>query len=327
MLNLTDKFIIIKLINEIFIYLNLIISVMGIFGNILMFVVFSQISMKKLSVSLYLRAVAISSLFMNIYWLDSNTRQWQQFRLADQSQIWCRLIQTSSFVAMSTSSWVQVAASFDSFLTIVYPSRFKFIKSQTCRLIIILILTFYSIFANIFTFLDHQIKQFYNPRTKLTVNGCVAEHPREIVIISVVNAILVPFLFMLILSLATFRGVIQARKRARTTSSSTCTRLQTLLRTKLSQSTTRMRDIKFGITLLILNLIYLVTNAPFALIYLNITNNYLSKVLLQTIWFVVVNNFVIFMFILHYGINFYLQLGVNKLFRKVFLEIFKLRRR
>ena len=94
----------IGLLTNIFAYLNFSASLAGVPGNLLMFALFFQKELDKQSSSVYLRSMAISSVLVNIYWLNELSIPWHGFKLADQSLAWCKLVRMSAFVCMSSAS-------------------------------------------------------------------------------------------------------------------------------------------------------------------------------------------------------------------------------
>lgn len=298
-----------ELLKIIFNYLNFSTSLLGVPGNILMFILFSLKDLQKQSSSVYIRSMAISSLLMNIYWLYELSISWHGFKLADQSIFCCKLLRMSMFVTMSSASWFQVVASLDTFLTIAYPTRFRIIKTQLFRLVIVLILIIYSIGSNIFVYLNINLRSFRVEIKNLTILGCAVDRPNEINMSSLINSAVVPFLIMLICSAATIIHVMRSRERAG-------------VGRRAVSGMLRARDVKFGVTLIVLNFTFLLTNAPYAFLFV-VTMNYSYRFLYDSIWFNFFENISIFLFISHYAIAFYVQLAVNKIFKKSFSNMAK----
>lgn len=261
MLNWLDK----SLLTTIFDNLNFATSLIGLVGNTLMFFAFFERDLQKLSASVYYRSMAIACLIMNIYWLGHLSVPWHGFVLAHQSLFWCKLVVMAEIVSNVVSSWFQVAASLDTFLTIVFPTRFHLIKTQSIRLVLVFVLTLYAIGSSMFLFFSIHLKVTFFNENQFSI-GCEVDKDKlnDLILSSLLNSAVVPFFFMLVFSVATLVCVMKSRKRAagRRSRGDSHPRTRDGLNGQI-----RARDLKFGITLIVLNLAFLLTNAPYTLLF------------------------------------------------------------
>ena len=105
------------------------IGLIGIISNILAICVFERKELKKRSYSIYWK---LKALFENIILLHA-FRNWVKIFLNIDftiiSSIFCRLNEYISYVAIGVSLWLEFIITLDRFFTIVYPTRFIFIKN------------------------------------------------------------------------------------------------------------------------------------------------------------------------------------------------------
>lgn len=299
------------IINSIIILIELI----GIIGNTLILIVFSSQCFRKLSVSVYFRAMAISDLVINLVWmrqiyslLNSN------ISLETQSIFWCRAINSFLFIGNSTSSWFQVAAGLDRLLTIVYPTRFKFIKMPSFSYLFILSI----LLVNILIYspfvinlnLDFDIGPFNS-----TIN-CHLPRTPAFLITDCLNTTGLPFVIMIVLTILTFSGVHRSHRSMTARSSSNGHKLNDHARKILK------RDLKFGATLILLNVVFLVLKMPYfilATIMISGVGRNFDQTTLS-----VLDYFVNCLLCLLFSANFLLQLASNSLVRKQFKKCFEI---
>ena len=116
---------------------------------------------------------------------------------------------------------------------------------------------------------------------------------------------------MFVLTIATFIGVIQAHKRVRS------------ITTRNQSNQTRRRDIKFGITMIVSNLIFFILNFPWYFLYVLRVNpfNAVDNFLGYFIFYTVLNDSIK----LYFSTIFFTHLASNSLVRKEFFSLIKKR--
>lgn len=286
-----------------FIFFNasLTLVIFGLVGNTMMFLVFSRHNLRRLSISTYFRAMAILNCFITLNWLKLFFDKQYNYNLSNQSQFLCKLLYYTIYSARPMSAWILVAAGIDRFLTIVYPTLFSFIRKPKFQLAVVCIISFYN--AAYYVHLVFNENLSFNPNTNSTT--CICWAIRYLYLSDLINTAVLPFAFMVVSSTAICVYVIKSRKRVRkyTLGSGIPSR--------------RSRDIKFGFTLIVLNIYFFLSNAPnplfnFLNFYIDINAN--VKQVLRV-------NF-IGLYYSFYSLVFYAQLLANGLIRQEFFRLF-----
>ena len=203
--------------------------------------------------------------------------------------------------------------SVEKLVAINYPAkRFTLRKKKYQILYFILVAILFGI-INVPSLLFYEIKSYKIPNNMsepTVIKYCYYADTFSYKLLSMmfsVNRVIIPFSLMIICSILLIVSVFKMRKRI----------IQNFLSNN-QQTNERnnryKRDIRLAVTTLLLNIIYLVLNAPLA-IFLNLTNSVQQD--LYGLWIVVNICF------LSFGINFYLILASNHLTRKEFLSFFK----
>ena len=102
----------------------------GILTNLLMLVVFYQGNLRKLSFSTYIRCLAFFCACHNLYYLF-NFSTLLANNYTQNSEILCRLIVFLYFFLPQVCAWLEVIASLDRFLTIVFSVSYTHLTLPT----------------------------------------------------------------------------------------------------------------------------------------------------------------------------------------------------
>jgi hypothetical protein len=242
-----------KEIAKILAYLSLVISVFGFIGNVLIFFVYRRPIMKKTSVSLYFQVNVFVENFIVLNMIRvSFIRAWQM-DLRFVNDFFCKTAQYSVFAIGAISPWILVAVSIDRFLAIAYPKRFKLIYTEKFKSIYILSLFIFNIllYSPQLWFRELRIIEEFNQTTNQTISIetiCYSENLAFIWWFDLFNAALFPFLFMIIISSCMVYVLFKSRKK-----------FKSLVGKDKRKSS---KDRKFAITLITLNLVFLILNLP-----------------------------------------------------------------
>lgn len=218
------------------------IQYVGIVSNLLMLVVFYQGNLRKLSFSTFIRCLAFFCACHNSYYLFDYYNLVTFY--ADQYEIMCRLKVFFHLFTQPVCAWFEVLASLDRFLTIVFPLKFRLASKPFRRLCLAAFVILFNTACYSNYLLQNQIK-FDNQATK-----CPIVNRYKLVMIDFVNGAAVPFTLMIVLSVATFVGVRKAHQRVRSSSKEDRARR------------TRIRDNRFGATMIVLNIVFVLFNLP-----------------------------------------------------------------
>lgn len=297
-------------INLIFRYLGLALNIIGLIGNILMFLIYFKPNLRKLSVSVYFRAMALSNLFMNLELLIRvyvikllfNYTLHAHFRIA------CKLINFNIYAVGPMSAWFEVAASLDRFLTIVFPQRFNLIRKSKFLIPTAISIVIYNIIVYSYILVAFDLIERKNNRTNESFLICAYifnQDARILETIDLVNSTLVPFTIMILTSLSLFLVVLHSRRRSGT---------------ERGIHHNSKRDVKFGMTLIFMNLAFVLCHVPKRLFILtrnvlNFDENPYAMIILSGL--------VLFLFYAYYSVCFFIQLAVNSLIQKEFFGFFR----
>lgn len=269
---------------------SLSIQALGLLGNVLMFVVYNQPSLHKLSVSIYFRCQAVFCACQNLHSLLKYLTSYTF--LIDKSEASCKLVYYLLSLITPMSVWMEVVASLDRFLTIVYPTRFEFIrKTRFQRLAVLIILI-----LNMACYLNLLITSHL-----MNDSICSVKFVDSLSVTDLVTGSAVPFVLMLILSGATLIGVLNAHNRVQHSAS----------RPAHDSHRTRLRDIRFGVTMLVLNLLFFILNLPYHLNNQFDVNPFVDYFHLY-VYIMVLND----LYDAYYSLAFYVHLAVNSVVRK-----------
>ncbi len=220
------------------------------------------------------------------------------------SELACRLI--SYFEAFTTAlpMFLVTFASIDRFFYIKYPN-FKFNRN----LIILLIISFALIYSSTFAILPDEPKAFSLNRTN-TNNSSLEQNytfycsaPLAFflteTLVSQIIPILITFLFSCLLIHTIFKS-----------------RLKLLRLTSRQDRRKLLRDIKFAISTLIINISYVLLNLPLFIYFI------LNKINSKQNYFESLKNLIYLLNVFSYGLNFYILIISNLIFRQEFLVMF-----
>lgn len=288
-------------------------STLGLLGNIASLVVFSRPRLKKLSISIYIRALSITYICVNLNSLRTsitNIYVWYEF--TEYSEFTCKFFRYILRLPIPVSAWFEVLATIDRFLVILYSARYKLLLTrfrflgQTALLIVIVFQMI--VFSSEIFFL--KLEQIKNGSTMVfCTNNGDKPNINHAKLIESIDLVLLPFILMLSFSVATIWGIVKSRRNSHNSTNN------------LATSRLKARDIKFGITLICINLIFLMLNAP--LRFLNIfhfVENVINNPFNNLVYLYITSTALDF----QYSSCFFIQLAVNSLVRREFLELCKL---
>lgn len=282
--------------------------IVGVSGNSLMFLVYyCQSNLRKLSVSAYFRAIALVNILVNLFAINTILIYKANVFLPLLSQSACKAFYFLIIWSGAVTAWLEVVASIDRLLTIVYPNRFRLIQKSSFSFLIISLVLVYNVGIYFKIIIEYQFNVFDNPEWNSCT--CSKAEKKNIDTIDFFNSTVVPFLFMLVSSSATLAGIIRSRRRLRSLSS------------RLDMATRRrqFRDTKFGATLIILNIEFFALNAPRRFFYFL---QLWSLFKFDNISPFILHTSLVFLYDLHYAGCFYIQVLVNSLIRRELIRMF-----
>lgn len=294
---------------QIMYYASLVIVIFGLVGNSLMFIVYSKRrSLKKLSISLYYRSMALINLLCTINWIRVFFIFAYGYRIEAQSELLCKSITYLIYVVSPISNWHSVAVSIDRMTAIVFPKRFSLLHKTEFQIFTIFVLYAFNLAYYSFLLVDQKfieggpsINNTSSSSFQSNITYCATLHPLRLFIMDVCQLTLVPFVIMMIASVVTIVCLVKVRRKA-------SRRVHT-------------RDVKFGVMAISLNIMFLVLSTPnsfvkLILFYVDGGVPYLATY---------IGFLLLALFYSNYAFCFFLQLLVNSLVRDQFFKLFRRR--
>lgn len=270
---------------------------LGLITNILILIVYFQPKLRLLTLSIYIRCMAVFYILEIIrYFIYSHVNIF----IGDLSSVSCIIYTYSLYIFFSIGIWFEVIAGYDRLLTIVFPTRFKFIQNKKFQYAIIAAIIFYN-----FVF---YAKIFHGFHTRFVWDKFVFEfcdaYRESILLLNFVNSTAMPFFLLIISSLATIFGVYRTHKRSNITIGN---KKHLMLRAR--------RDLKFAVTMISLNLVFVCLVAPVN------SSLFFSLFDVENAYGFFLTN-ILFRF--YFLMNFFIQLFVNNIVRKEFFKCIKI---
>jgi hypothetical protein len=264
----------------------------GFIGNLLALIVFSRKKFQNTIFSTYFRILCSIDCLVLLNRIDYILWKNEINTFRFFSVVTCKLEIYISYLLPASSTWILLLISLDRLISIVKPSKFLFRKKIKYQLLACLALFAYNLlfFIPVFIFVEYKTS---NNETKPI---CINKYP-IINALDIFSSILIPFISMLLCSIFTVVTIFKSRKSLST-----------------SNNIQKMKDIRFSITTIGLNLSFFILTIPLdVFIILKLLINFDSN-----FDFVVIFSF---LFYSNYGLIFYVTILININFRNEFLNL------
>jgi hypothetical protein len=244
-----DKF---KLLKTIILSFFPITFLIGLFSNSVSLYIYSKRRFKNTSLSIYFRYLNIVYLFCLSYMIIDFMNYQLDYNLETLSVYSCKIVYYYFYVLAPNGSWILVIISLNAMLSVLYPTRFKLIRTNKRIQISICI---FMLFFNFVYYIEVPILQkfikneLFDNETNSTVLDLHCESNDIIYWMDLVNSTCLPSILMITFSSITISFLLKSRL-------------------KISK-----RDIKFVLFCILLNISFLMFNLP--IIIYGLVNNYL----------------------------------------------------
>lgn len=299
-MNVEEKF-------KFFVYyiLPVLIFFFGLIGNIFGIIISFKQNFKKIGPLIIYRFLFLTD---SVYLLFIVTKYLQfgfNISFDDVSSTWCKVNRYFYYSLDAISPMLIVYIALDRFIAIRFSSRRKTLRIKSVQVGFFAIVFFFNAFyyspIPIFQDLvDHPFNQT-NTSVKFFCDFVDAKSQFILSWMDFVNLVAVPFLCMITLTILLIYVIFGSRKRVISNYSN-------------SENRTFQRDVKFAVTSIGLNLIYIILQLPLALVNFNTSFNDYTFLLC------------VYVFFASYGANFYIVLLTNYLVREEFLLLFRFKR-
>jgi len=294
------------LIKSIFLYSIPIIILIGLITNLFCLIIFRGKKFKNTIFSTYYTFYVIFEIIIQTTIIKFFLQETLKINFSILSNFSCKFTVFFTFVNYPIASWLLVIISIDRYLSISFPSKYLFRKKNlfqnlTCSFVIGFNLCLY--IPYLFGFVQ-QIKLNETNQTKTYEKTCLT--PRLWMdFIDLFQSTLIPFSFMIIFTSLTIKTVYYSRK------------------SNPNNSINKSKDIKFAISSILINILFLLFNLPILIVETmkrntNIFENlkdFYSIIYLSALFFSYFNT----------TITFFINYFVNSMFKKGFKELFSLK--
>ena len=287
---------------NIILYIYPIVILVGVFGNILAFIIFSRKNFKNTIFRVYFRVLVINDIYTLSYLATSNFLDGiYEIVLINGSDLLCKLKYISIYAIPANSSWILVVISLDRSISIIKPKKFSFKNNYLFQICVCVFITLFNL-VYYFQLYFSKIETI-NSNNSTNNTKCNYYDPNNTLDwLDFFNSILIPFILMIIFTIVSLKSIFNSRKKVRNISSTKNT------------DKTYVKDTKFATTSIVLNLLFLTLNMPSYVyniirMYSDISNE--NKHLIEAIVF------------LFYYVNFGSVFFINALFNSLFKQELK----
>jgi hypothetical protein len=293
-------------------YFYLVVVIVGTVANVLAFIVFSRKRFQNTVFSTYFRVLLIIDTIGLVYLTLGKFLNFEfNINLRNLHIVLCKLTMPIAYSIPPISAYITVMISFDRWLTIAKPTVLLIRKNKIFQVLIcvaIIVINFLYNGQLFFSYFENDSSS--NSSSKY----CLVVDYEALSTMDLINSTILPFFLMLLFTLLTIKAVFQASKVIRqsiarpvSVNSNTSTRNNSLKR----------RDIKFAITSISLNVIFLILNAPFT-IYSFLADYVLDPS--QITWISII--VLLFLTYCNHAIVFFINISINRQFREELYSLF-----
>lgn len=296
--------------NSFFIWmLPLVLLLIGLFGNTVGFIVFSRRSLTKFPARNIYRTLAVMDSFYLLHIILQYLLYFNGLSIRLISDFSCKVVRYLNYSLAPISAWLLVYLSIHKFICI----RFREFNSRLQSLIIFMIILYnlvYYLPILLIVGLVHQTDSIdtemnttsFNNDTNETIryecNYSVVNQENIYSWMDLLNLTILPFSLMIVFATLLIITIFQSRLR--------------ILRMSAIQDRNRLnKDIKFAVTSILLNFIFIILNLPICIanVFFEVFYSYYDAFL--SIYYI------------SYCINFYILFFFNSIFRKEAYLLFK----
>ena len=230
----------------------------GVFGNILSFLVFSRKNLTKTPASFYLKAISINNCMILLQELRRFIRSTFKLDFTNLSNLTCKIVIYMIYTTITVSIWIMVFILLDRFISIKFNQKFEL--QNKIKFKVLVLSTIYSINCCYYIPVFIDVKLIYNNDINTTL--CFLDEYKGIIpVMDLIYSTLIPFFLMICLTSLLIFSIFRLKKRFASQM------------TKKEKSFLK-KDFQFGFTSIFLNLIFLTTYLPITINNAFFQNNY-----------------------------------------------------
>ena len=291
----------------IFEYVEFVMGIIGVIGNSLVILVFSRKPLRKYSYSFYCIIMAISDICLMSYifieWIGYKFDAY----LDATTPLFCKIVRFIPFYFADFSINLLTLIAIDRMLTIVYPNRFLMTKKRWFQILIVAISALIVVLVNIIIPLYFDLIEVNTTNSSQTIRICTIEPGilNTEMWITITNVLLVNIIINNWLNIKTIRFIMASRRRVKAA----------------RNSSSSLRDRKFAICSVCLNLGSMIFKLPFyiSLLIIGYSNMSFEEITL----IVKITSIITY---IDNGFSLFINIMVNSLFYIEFLRLFGFRK-
>lgn len=273
--------------------------IVGLIGNCISYKIYSQ-SLRKNTLSIYFRTMSVFNNLVLFYMLIEAIQQYFGWDIRVTCDMACRTFDYGLLVVGAIPGWLLVPVSADRFLHICRPNRYPLFFEFKFQLGLISFIIGYNLALYSPNIWNSQMIRA-NSSLNHSLNVCKNDFVLTNSWLDMFNSTIVPFVFMILFTVLLIYYVRQSREKTHHTHGG-------------------MKDRKFAITAITLNMLFLVLNLPITIVDLLITYANMSDYVMKIVYFLTITCFYVF-----FAADFYVQFTFNSVFREKFFLLFDIR--
>lgn len=278
----------------------------GLIGNTVGFIMFSKKNLEKCLTRNIYRTLALTNTAYVLYRIMITVSDFQ-IRLELISNISCQMMNYFDYTLGSLSAWILVYISVEKFISIQF-NRIKLVRSNLFQYLVIISVFLFNFIYYTPLIIFHELKLLNDSVLNETIKICNASTLREeniMDIMDLLNSTILPFVLMIIATCLLIFTIIRVKIRF-------------LKINSIERNRNLRKEIKFGITSILMNLNFFVLNIPVCIVYI-IDGHHMED---ESLVLKITN----ILFHASFCTNFYIFAIFNSTYRRELLLLFKLKK-
>jgi hypothetical protein len=270
------------------------ITLIGIIANSLSFLIFSRKRFYNTIFSTYFRFYLVVQTINISFSINRLLETNLNIFFVKISNFTCKFRYFFFYANFAIASWFLVIISLDRYLSIAYPAKFFYRKKFIFQIFVSICIISYNICVYIpfwFSYLEYA----HSNRTNVTQTKCELPFKAGSTI-HLLQSTLIPFTFMFLFTSFTIKIVFDSRKSTS------------------SNSNNKSKDMKFAISSIAINIIFLLFNSP--VFFLDIISRYSDLFTNLNNLFMVLQSVSLFLLYTNMGSTFFINYFFNSMFKK-----------
>ena len=275
------------------------ILLLGLVGNVLLFLVLSRKKFSSFPVRNIFRFLAISDSIYLLQFIEDYLAHMFDYDVRNFSSVTCKLFRYFNYSLCPISGWILVYISFERLLSIWSPYKNNQIKKTSFQIKTVFGIVVWNLVTYVPIIFYHDKQYSSADDLKGTCDFITDESRAFMGLYDLINSTLLPFFFMFMSSILIINAIVKSRLKVQ---------VKNLTFDKIK------RDIRFGVFTLVLNLMFILFNLPVCVIY--VFSGYHDSLFALSALFILYANF---------AHNFYVFFIFNSFFRKECLIMLRIK--